>query len=470
MIATRVIGAVMAVVLLLGLPHTNAVDTEVSLKEALESVSAYCLEKVDKPEYGDEWFCYCFVASAVNFPDTFRDAYYQSLCETLNSCNGELDARKYTEYSRVILALTALEFDPTAVAGYDLTLPLADFDGTVRQGVNGAVFALLALDSGHYRIPAVEDGKTQATRERYVTYILDRQLGDGGFSVSGTTADPDMTAMALQALASYAGDAKVDAAIEDALTYLSTVQHTDGGFDNWGVENAESCAQVLLALCELGISPEDTRFVKNGSTVLDALLRYRNTDGSFRHTKEGNTDFLATRQAYMALTALWRTQEGMSPFYALEGRISFSDIAGHKNRTAILALAREGILSGRGDGTFDPDATMTRAEFAALIVRAVGITPTDLGLFDDVQETAWYAPYVGAAYESGIVKGTSATQFSPDAAITEGEAETMVARAAPLLQLALEPGEAWRTSQAPASRSAVVQLLYDLLSDAGRIS
>ena len=43
----------------------------------------------------------------------------------------------------------------------------------------------------------------------------------------------------------------------------------------------------------------------------------------------------------------------------------------------------------------------------------------------------------------------------------------MVARAAPLLQLALEPGEAWRTSQAPASRGAVVQLLYDLLSDAG---
>ena len=127
------------------------------------------------------------------------------------------------------------------------------------------------------------------------------------------------------------------------------------------IENAESCAQVILALCELGISLEDERFIKNDMTVLDALLCYRNDDGGFRHTKAGGTDMLATRQAYMALASLWRTQNGKSPFYSIGGRVAFHDMEGHANCEAVMALAREGILSGRGDGTFDADATMTRA-------------------------------------------------------------------------------------------------------------
>lgn len=459
----------MTFALLLGTCCVRAADVSVSLEDALNAVGEYCYEAIDAPGYGSEWFLYCFAASGYDIPKDYRDSYYQALCAKLKSCGGKLDARKYTEYSRAVLALTALGFDPASAAGYDLTLPLADFDATVKQGVNGAVFALLALDSGNYKIPASGAGGKQATREGYVTYIVERQLSDGGFSVSGKTSDPDMTAMALQALAKYQGRADVDAAVERGLAYLSGSQLKSGGFENWGTENAESCAQVILALCELGIPLDDGRFVKNGATLSDVLLAYQNDDGSFRHTKEGKADMLATRQAYMALTSLWRVQAGKGPFYTMGGSVAFRDLAGHENRAAVMALAREGIISGRGDGTFDPDATMTRAEFAALIVRAIDANPAVTALFTDVPKDAWYAAYVGAAYENGIVKGVTDTLFNPDATITDSEAGVMVARAARLLKLTPTTGETWHASDVFITRGAVAQMLYDLLSGAGRI-
>ena len=465
----RTICVLFAFSMLLGTVCAQAANETITPQEALEDIAAYCYDAVTEPGYGSEWFLACFAISGCSIPDSYRNTYYQALCAKLKACGGVLDTRKYTEYSRVVLALTALGYNPADVAGYDLTLPLADFEGTVRQGVNGAVFALLALDSGNYRIPAAGTGKTQATRARYVVYLLERQLSDGGFSASGKTADPDMTAMALQALAKYAGQADVDAAIARGLAYLSGAQHADGGFDNWGTENAESCAQVLLALCELKISPDDSRFVKNGVTVTDALLAYRLEDGSFRHTRDGKTDMLATRQAYMALASLQRVQAGKTPFYTLAGSTAFRDMAGHANETAVRALAREGILSGRGDGTFDPDATMTRAEFAAMIVRAIGADMVKVPCFTDVSQDAWYAAYVGAAYQSGIVKGTSATRFSPDATITDSEAEVMVARAARYLKLQPTTAEEWRASTVCITRAETAQLLYDLLAQAGRI-
>ena len=58
--------------------------------------------------------------------------------------------------------------DATDVGGFNLLTPLADFDQTVFQGINGPIFALLALDSGAYDIPENTAGTTQATRDRYV--------------------------------------------------------------------------------------------------------------------------------------------------------------------------------------------------------------------------------------------------------------------------------------------------------------
>ena len=231
--------------------------------------------------------------------------------------SGVLSERKYTEYSRVILALSALGKDARDVAGFDLTLPLGDYEKTAAQGVNGVIYALLALDSRDYPMPQNAAASTQATRQLYVDAILAAQLADGGWSFMGEDADPDLTAMALQALAKYREQSSVQLAANRALVCLSAMQNADGGFSSWGSENAESCAQVLLALNALGLDADDSRFVKNGHSVLDALLTYQNADGGFCHERGGETNQMASEQVACALASLVRAERGESSFYRM---------------------------------------------------------------------------------------------------------------------------------------------------------
>lgn len=88
---------------------------------------------------------------------------------------------------------------------------------------------------------------------------------------------------------------------------------------------------------------------------------------------------------------------------------TFPDITGvnaHKNQPAIESLASRGVISGKSDGNFDPDGDMTRAEFAAIVVKALGLAPAAADRFTDVPADAWYAGYVGTASTYGIVTGT----------------------------------------------------------------
>ena len=111
---------------------------------------------------------------------------------------------------------------------------------------------------------------------------------------------------------------------------------------------------------------------------------------------------------------------------------TFDDIKNHANQTAIEALIARGIINGMTDTEYQPDATMTRAQFATIVVKALGLAPTTVSVFKDVAAKAWYAPYVGAAYTYGIVNGKTDTAFDPNGTITRQEAAAMVARAAKL--------------------------------------
>lgn len=268
--------------------------------------------KTDELTFGSEWLVIALARSGRDVPDS----YYDSVVKAVQSAKGQLSDKKSTEYARTILALTAIGKDPADVGGYDLLAGLADMDDVTYQGINGAIFALLALDSGKYDVPAAAEGGTQTTRDGLVAYILAQQLSDGGWALSGTSADPDVTAMALQALAPYrTGDETVDAAVDKGVQLLSDMQLSDGGYSSWGTLNSESCAQVLIALATLGIDPvSDSRFVKNGLTVLDALLAYA-VSGGFRHTVDGEADAIATEQALCALTAYARLLDGKTALY-----------------------------------------------------------------------------------------------------------------------------------------------------------
>ena len=424
----------------------------VSAAEDLQSTADHIVETVPSPAVGStagEWAVLGLARSGAAVPSDYFANYYANLEEYVKERGGVLHSKKYTEYSRVVLALTAIGKDPTDIAGYDLLAPLGDFDKTVWQGINGAIFALIALDSGNY---------ASDLREEYVDYILDRQLADGGWALSGESADADVTAMALQALAKYTDKAEVHTAVETALAALSKMQYADGGFASYGSETAESCAQVIVALCELGIPLDDARFVKNGNTLLANLLSYKVADGGFKHIQtQSSADQMATEQCFYALVAAERAESGKSSLYrmsdvsdlvggtaGLSGKHAdvqqkpvvlsktFTDIQTHENRFAIEALAARKIINGKTDTQFDPNATMTRAEFATIVVNGLGLLKTGVAAFADVTAEDWYYSYIGTAYSYGIIKGISDTAFNPNGTITREEAAVMVARAAKL--------------------------------------
>jgi hypothetical protein len=278
---------------------------------AVAQTAAYVHQTVVEPQIGTvggEWAIIGLARSAYEIPAEYYQSYYQRVAQEVADSAGILHQRKYSEYSRVILALTAAGYDPRNVAGYDLTQQLEDYDQTVYQGMNGPIWALIALDSANY---------TNAQRANYIQAILDRQLSDGGWALSGQSADPDMTGMALQALAKYQDQAAVKDATDKALTCLAQTQDADGGYAHSSDPSSESVVQVLVALCELGISVEDSRFVKNGKTIIDNILSFQNADGSFSHLGGGDDNLLATEQALYGLVAAQRALYGADSLYRM---------------------------------------------------------------------------------------------------------------------------------------------------------
>lgn len=114
---------------------------------------------------------------------------------------------------------------------------------------------------------------------------------------------------------------------------------------------------------------------------------------------------------------------------------SYSDVAGTSYEEAVARLSLLEILTGYNDGTFKPENQITRAEFAAVAVRAKGLEATaqaSKGLptgFSDVPATHWASGYVGTAAKMGIVNGVGNGQFAPAAPVKYEEAITMIVRA-----------------------------------------
>lgn len=98
-------------------------------------------------------------------------------------------------------------------------------------------------------------------------------------------------------------------------------------------------------------------------------------------------------------------------------------------KTAIEALAAKGVVAGYDDNTFKPQKNITREEFIKMVVAAQGVrlNTSPCGL-TDVDQNAWYAPYVNAAYASGIIKGVSETQFGIGQEITREDMAVIIAR------------------------------------------
>ena len=277
-----------------------------------ELVKAYSGIAPDTAAMGSEWEIINLCGMNL-MTEKVRTAYVESVRAQLEqNKSSQLSATRSTVNSGVIAALTSLGINAADFYGYDLTAPLADMEFVNQQGINGAVYALIALNSHRYPIPQI-DSENQTTTEKLIETLLSAQEKDGGWTIdtwSGVDdgSDADMTAMVLQALAPYyRKDEAVTAAVDKALAFLSENQNEKGQFRSYGSYDCESSAQVLIALCALNIDAEtDERFIKSGSTAYDGLISFCLDDRTFSHYADGESNAFSTTQAYTAVAALYR--------------------------------------------------------------------------------------------------------------------------------------------------------------------
>ena len=321
-------------------------DVSAVLNPALAKLAA----TVTEPNFGTsagEWSVLSLARGGYyELNNSYFSDYYDRIVKTVNktaasvALDGKLHKVKSTENSRLILALAAIGKDATKVGDYNIVEPLSDFTWVKKQGLNGPVFALIALDTYGYQV-ADTDGISIRTNS--INYILSKEIAGGGWALSGKTPDPDMTSMALQALAPYFNEnTEVKAAVERGIKVLSNVQNTEGGYASWGTVNAESIAQVIVALTSLGINPDtDSRFIKNGSSPIDAIMKFYDKDkAAFKHVLDGKVDAMATDQSVYALVAYSRFINGEASLYDMsdvkEGNPPVEE-EGFKKVTAILS-------------------------------------------------------------------------------------------------------------------------------------
>ncbi len=259
--------------------------------------------------------------------DVYFSDYYDRIVETVNqtastvNMNGALHKNKSTENSRLIVALSSIGKDATSVGEWNLVEAYAanGLNWIKKQGLNGTIWALIALDSNNYEI------SDKSLRQQCVDEILARQHNDGGWALQANksyASDPDVTGMALQALYPYRHQEAVADACAAAFVCLSEMQHDNGTFASGGSECSESCAWVIVACTAWGIDPDtDSRFIKNGKSVVDGLLiHYLENEAQFQHVIGAGSNGMATDQACYALVAYNRFIKGKKMLF------DFSDV------------------------------------------------------------------------------------------------------------------------------------------------
>ena len=386
-----------------------------------------------------------------------------------------------------IIALRAMGYDATNV----YTSKLKNFD--IVKKLTDLVDAQDAAVTNIYTLPyviiALRQGEGYATEEQ-MNYLIDSALSSKEAWQNNEWGTDGATAMLLALAPYYNTNDDVKAVVDDTIPFIISAQDKSGI-----IGNAASTGIAITALSALGI--DSSEVICNETSLVDGLMGQatENLDGF-----EPTDNSFSTEQGFRGLIAwqLYATGTGkimydFSSYPVQEARSTrksnsgggggggsyrpatkkpestedkkveeeitempttknpdvkimpvkhpdktFEDIQNHKSKKEIEELTKRGIINGKTESVYDPDATMTRAEFATIITRALGLSKNTESVFKDVKTGEWYFEYINTAYSYGIVKGVSETEFDPNGVISRQEAAVMVTRAAKLCGMVTE--------------------------------
>lgn len=361
----------------------NTIDSLIEWKNGESSDSSCVIDDELIQNAGNsvyDWFA--FSAARMGSEEDYS-SYVLALEGYVNGGNTEL----LTDYQRI--ALTALACGGEISSNEMLNKAVFDSlsnDNLSEKTVNALLYALLILDSKRFEIPS----DINLTREAIISQILSNQLESGAFALTGNTPDTDVTCIAIQALTPYYNDLKAytyiqngeekTSAIRDvvdlSIEYLSSIQHDDGDMPTWGNATSESTAQTIIALCCLGIDPlTDERFIKNGNTLIDGLMKYSQSDGGFAHTLkdgEGQSNAIAGVQSFYALVAYLRFENGQNSLFDLreESSGTLSDLASTYSKLEVSSTAPQS------------DDNNTLSPLGTIVVIAIGAAAVAVIIFN----------------------------------------------------------------------------------------
>lgn len=242
----------------------------------------------DSFKYGNEWIVYPLAKAGVDIPESYVNSIKKSFAEN------EVDDLRVTDLEKVIITLSTMGLDVSNFEGINLLSELENHPGLTGTTMS-VIYGLLAFNSSEKEV-------NKEVEDLLIKYMLDNQVDDGGWGYSKQESDIDVTAMALQGLSGYQGNADVKKAITKAVGYLSESQDNNGGYFaefNDGY-SSESVSQVITGLVSVGIDPRSEEFTKD-LNLLEFILQFKSDDGLYKHLIEDEaSNDIATQQALLA--------------------------------------------------------------------------------------------------------------------------------------------------------------------------
>ncbi len=269
----RIVSSLISIMLVLCALPASALSADISSKYNETAEHLYENFSPQVGSIGGEW-AVIGLARSGRLNNEQKQAYYEAVKSYVEAnSSAKLNKRKSSDNSRVVLALSAIGENAENIGGYDLVEPLTDFNYVKKQGINGVIWALIALDSCNYYTP-------NSIRDELINEICSSQ-------------HPPYKKY----------DERIQKAVDNAFTWIHNLKKIS--------LSPESCAQLIVAAANNDITPDtDESF----SAVIDCLMRY-SVEKGFSHTLNGEYNQMATEQAFYALTACERRTQGQPALY-----------------------------------------------------------------------------------------------------------------------------------------------------------
>ncbi|MEA4920304.1 MAG: S-layer homology domain-containing protein [Clostridiaceae bacterium] len=298
--------------------------------------------------------------------------------------------------------------------GATVTIPITGNSDVAAGTLTGAMVKsmetkdatlVVQTDSGTYTIPASEIN-IEAVSQQLGTSV---SLSDIKVTVSISEPSASMTKI----IESAAQDGGFTIMVP-AVDYIITCTH---GSQTVDVSSFNAYVERTIAIPD-GVDPTK---ITTGVVV--------EPDGTTHHVPTRVT--VMNGKYYAVINSLTN-----STYSIVWNPIEFSDVSNHWAKDAINNMGSRMVVTGIGNNNYAPDRNMTRAEFATIMIRALGLEPgTGASGFGDVAVTDWCSGYIKTAASYGIIKGYDNGNFGPNDMITREQAMTMITRAMMITKL-----------------------------------